>query len=173
MCVFCVLFLLCGWVDVWRQTHTVLYYFIILCTNNNHAGVQEWWIKNNGKTARPKLKTRQSTSKYWSREWKGKGKGSRRSWSRRHFQSHSKFPLLVLESLPVWFKCQMTYSTESQTYWIKHNKKLVFLHNSIGDPTEWPGPIQSNSFSRIIHNRQLNSLLNRKPACHQSPQWNI
>ena len=78
---------------------------------------------------------------------------------------------LVPKSLTVWFTFQMTHSTESQTYWIKtQNKTLVSLHNSIGDPTEWPGSIQANSFSRIIHNGQLNILLNCKSVCQQSPQ---
>jgi hypothetical protein len=51
---------------------------------------------------------------YWSREWQGKGKGSRRYWSSGHFQSHHKLPFLVLERLAVWFTYRMTHSTESQ-----------------------------------------------------------
>ena len=51
-----------------------------------------------------------STVLYWSREWQGKGKGSRRSWSSGHFLTTP----MVLERLAVWFTYRMTHSPESQ-----------------------------------------------------------
>ena len=70
----------------------------------------------------------QSTVQHWSREWQGKGKGSRRSWSSGHFQSHHKLPFLVLERLAVWFTYRMTHSTESQHIG-SQTKNCIFYAN--------------------------------------------
>ena len=56
---------------------------------------------------------------------------------------------------------------------LDHKTKFVFP-TQINRESYWMTRIDSSkSFSRIIHNRRLNISLNCKPACHQSPQWNI